>query len=104
MNGILLLVVVLIVYGSLYPWSFEARHLDANPFVLLSRSWPTRIDVSLIRDFILNVLLYIPLGITAFLSLSRKLRGWLTFLGAVSLGCALSTSVELVQLFVPHRT
>jgi len=67
MNGILLLVVVLIVYGSLYPWNFEARQLDANPFVLLFNSWPTRLNVSLIRDFILNVLLYIPLGITAFL-------------------------------------
>ena len=104
MNGILLLVVVLIVYGSLYPWNFEARQLDANPFVLLFNSWPTRLNVSLIRDFILNVLLYIPLGITAFLSFGRKLRGWLAVLGAVLLGYALSTSVELVQLFVPHRT
>jgi VanZ family protein len=104
MNGILLLVVVLIVYGSLYPWTFVARHLNANPFVVLLNSWPTRVDVSLIKDFILNVLLYIPLGVTGFLSFSRKLRVWLAILGAVLLGCALSTSVELVQLFVPHRT
>src|ERR1700730_16788394 len=54
-----------IVYGSLYPWHFYARELPANPVWIRWQSWP---------DIAVNVLLYAPLGMFGFLSMSGKHR------------------------------
>ena len=41
MYRILLLVIALIVYGSLYPWDFHPAQLAASPLWILLHSWPT---------------------------------------------------------------
>ncbi len=102
MPGLLLLVVGLIVYGSLYPWQFDfGRHVNA--WRLLLDSWPGTFTRYVARDIALNVLLYVPLGVTAFLALRRK-RRWTAVAASVALGAALSCGMELLQAYDDHRT
>jgi len=100
--GLLLLVVALIVYGSLYPWQFDfGRHVD--PLALLLHSWPRTFTRYVARDIAVNVLLYVPLGATALLAFRRKWR-WAAMPAAVALGFVLSGSMELLQAFDDRRT
>jgi VanZ family protein len=103
MYRILILTVVLIVYGSLYPWDFHSRQVSASPLLVLIASWPARLSVNLLRDAILNVLLYIPLGAAAFLALARKWGVAIGIAGALLIGFALSMSVEIAQQFDRQR-
>ena len=64
---VLLIVIALIVYGSLYPWDFHSAQLAANPLWVLIHSWPTAIDRFLFRDIAVNLLLYMPVGVFGFL-------------------------------------
>jgi VanZ family protein len=98
LKRILLIVIVLIVYGSLYPWNFYARQLPANPLWMLLHSWPARQDLDP-RDAAINVLLYMPLGMFAFLALDHRQRLLLRWIGPLLLGLVLSSCIEMVQLF-----
>ena len=40
MYRLLLLVIALIVYGSLYPWHFDFDRSGANPLWVLLHAWP----------------------------------------------------------------
>ena len=57
--------------------------------------------VRLDRDFVLNLLMLVPLGIG--LGLWRRASGWRTALEALLLGFATSTTLELTQLAMPYR-
>ena len=104
MFGILIAVILLIVYGSLYPWVFEARHLAASPLHILLHSWNVNIyDRRLLFDMAVNVAVYVPLGMSANLAFRRfKSIAW-EFLAPVALGALLSASMEMLQLYTPHR-
>jgi VanZ family protein len=88
-------IVVLIVYGSLYPFQFNSRPGTIGPvaYFLATR------DYAMGRgDLISNVLLYLPLGIfsaAAFCRLSRVS----SVLAATLLGLILSTAIELTQFY-----
>ena len=103
MKRILLLVIVLILYGSFYPWQFRARDLPASPIWILLHSWPSRFDRFAGRDMVVNLVLYIPFGVFCFLSMNRDrprvLRSIVTVLGAA----LLSACVEMAQLFYVTR-
>ena len=103
MKRILLLVTILILYGSLYPWQFHAKTLRAGPVWMLLHAWPIPFHRTDAVDAAINVPLYVPFGIFCFLAMSdawpRALRASLTLLGAVTL----STCVELAQLFDSGR-
>ena len=101
MRRILLLAIALIVYGSLFPWRF---HFVAgiHPIDTLWRSWPARFDLWTLRDAILNIVLYIPLGFTAAASLRRAPKAAAFLLASLS-GFALSAAMELLQIYVPGR-
>jgi glycopeptide antibiotics resistance protein len=90
------LVVALIVYGSLYPWRFEARELDGNPLWILANAWAGSFNRYLPRDLLVNVALYAPLGMTGRLAFGGYLR-------PIAIGVALSAALEMLQLFVPGR-
>jgi VanZ family protein len=101
-------VVALILYGSFYPWRFHATALPANPLWILLHSWPDTFDRFFYRDAVVNFTLYSPFGVFCCLSFSfvpasdartRLLRGVATILAAV----ALSSSIEMTQLFEPQR-
>ena len=70
--------------------------LTLNPFYL---SWPERIAISFQSNFqnlIANILLFIPMGYFFRLTVNRR--------GAFLFGATVSTSIELIQLFLPART
>jgi VanZ family protein len=94
--GIFLAVIALIVYGSLYPWHFAAKVLPGNPLWLLFHSWGAATGRRFVADEIVNIALYIPLGMSGYLALRNV---WLPVLvGAVFSGC-----IEMTQLFTPNR-
>jgi VanZ family protein len=73
------------------------RHLPANPLWILWHARDLRVTRWSIRDVVVNIALYAPLGMSGYLALRRSV--WLPVL----LGFLLSVSMELVQLFVPGR-
>jgi len=104
---ILLIVCLLIVYGSLYPFQFHHTALPAGPLWVLLHSWPTHIDRFLVRDVIVNIAIYVPLGTFGFVALAER-RG-ATRLGRAAgavllLALGLSASMEMVQLFDAARS
>jgi VanZ family protein len=103
MKRILLLVVVMTLYGSFYPWQFHARDLPASPIWILLHCWPAVFDRFAGRDAVVNLVLYVPFGVFCFLSMnesrSRVLRSTVTVLAAA----LLSASIEMAQLFDVSR-
>jgi VanZ family protein len=95
---LLLLVVLLILYGSLYPFQFDFDRTLESPVWILLHSWPARFDRFTFRDAAANVLFYAPLGFTAVLAFGR--RWW----AALLLGAGLSTCVEMLQVYDSTRT
>jgi glycopeptide antibiotics resistance protein len=96
--AILITVVILIVYGSLYPWIFVDRALLGGPFYILLHSWNVEFSRRFVFDVAVNVAIYIPLGMSGYLAF-RRFR----FLGPIILATLLSTSIEIAQLFTPYR-
>jgi VanZ family protein len=101
-TGFLLLVVALIVYGSLYPFAFDF-HRAANPLTVLLHSWPASFDRFVLRDAVINLLLYAPLGVAAFLAALRRHSRAAALGAAVLLGMALSSCLEVLQVYDAQR-
>lgn len=100
----LVAIILLIVYGSLYPWRFEMRQFSDSPIRILLSVWPPQLDHFFIRDVIVNIALYVPLGIAAHFAFRKWQLTFFDLYGPVLLGLLLSTSVELTQLYEPLRT
>lgn len=97
---LLLGMVALIAYGSLYPFTFKPEAFDGGPFEALRQlSW-ARAGRS---DRIANVLLYLPLGFCLLLWLGARLGRKSAALVAVALGSLLSLSIEIAQVYVSPR-
>jgi VanZ family protein len=93
-----------VVYGSLYPWHFEPHHLATSPLWVLLHSWERGTPTPyFIRDVVVNIALYIPVGMSAYFVFRRPHNIWFGLLLPVLFGGMLSTSVELLQLFIPER-
>ena len=92
MRRLLIVTILLILYGSFYPWHFA--HLAGRPFLL-------PVSFSDKRDLLLNFWLYAPVGALAFWVFARA--GALRWIIPFCLGLGLSTFVELLQPFAPGR-
>ena len=103
MAGILIAVVALIVYGSLYPWTFRVPEGVGNPFLVLAVAWDAGFDRRFIADVVINLALYVPLGMSGYLAFRRWRPGWLRVAGPVLLGAAVSVCVEMAQIYAPGR-
>ncbi|MGO9228289.1 MAG: VanZ family protein [Bryobacteraceae bacterium] len=101
MRRLLLLVVAIVVYGSLYPWHFVFAGRP-EPVPVLLHSWPTVWDRFVLRDVVINVLLYVPVGAVACLAWRPR---WprAAALAATVFAFTLSLSMELLQNYVPSR-
>jgi VanZ family protein len=101
---LLIIVIAFIVYGSLYPFHFDFDRIETNPLLHLLHAWPAKIDKFAWRDAGVNLLLYFPLGVTAFLAMARRLPRAVAALTTMLLGLGLSASIEMLQIFDASRT
>jgi VanZ family protein len=97
---LLLGVVLLIMYGSLYPFHFKTNAIQGGFWQALDQlSWARAGR----GDRVSNVLLYLPLGFCLFLSLNRRYRRRISLLLATVLGAVLSLAMEIAQVYVSVR-
>jgi VanZ family protein len=95
----LIVYAVLLIYGSLSPWS-GWRSLGADPFAFLGAPWPAYVTGF---DLALNVLAYVPLGLLLALALHPQPRGLPAILAAIAAATCLSVLIETVQNYLPAR-
>jgi VanZ family protein len=103
LSRIFVATICLIIYGSLYPWHFHARELTSNPAWIMLHSWPSQLGAPQVKDIAINILLYTPLGLFGFLSLSPTRRKALAVAVPVAIGCTLSFGIEILQFFDAGR-
>jgi VanZ family protein len=83
---------------------FEVRHLPANPLYILLHSWGANLrNRRFLFDVAVNIAIYIPLGMSAYLAMRRFKSRALEIVVPVVLGTLLSATMEMAQLFTPHR-
>ena len=92
-------VIVIIIYGSLFPFQFHHNSGSSGPLRALIDTWRTPTGRG---DLIANLLLYFPLGLFAVQSL-RRMPTATRLLAVVFAGSALSVSMELTQFYVVGR-
>ncbi len=93
-------VVITILIVCLYPFRFAVRHGHIDAVSALVGSW---VRPPFAIDFILNIALYIPLGVFGALSSWRSRCPWKR-VGVVTFGGALlSIAIELTQYFDASR-
>ncbi len=91
MRSVFLLVCLLIVYGSLFPFDF--RPMGSDAWGQLLASWHAR---PIRSDILSNIVLFLPFGYFGVLAWGR--RWWL-----VGLALALALGLQLLQLYLPSR-
>lgn len=97
---LLLGVIALICYGSLYPFNFNFDgSYPTLKAALLQLSWARAGRADRVR----NVLLYVPLGFCLMLMLRNRLGFGLAALISTLLGAALSICIELAQVYLTIR-
>lgn len=97
---LLIVVLALIAYGSLYPFNFKADAIEGGVLEAFRQlSWARAGR----GDRISNVLLYLPLGFCLFLWLELRLGRLPSMLVAMTLGTLLSLSIEIAQVYVSTR-
>ncbi len=93
-------VVALIAYGSLYPFNFKPDAIEGGVFNALGQlSWARAGR----GDRIANVLLYLPLGFCLFLLLHTRLRRMPALVLATLTGSLFSLGIEVAQVYVSIR-
>jgi VanZ family protein len=97
---LLLVVLALIVYGSLYPFNFEPDAVEGGVVEAFRQlSWQRAGR----GDRISNVLLYLPLGFCLFLWLEARWHRATSMVVTTVLGTLLSLSIEIAQGYVSTR-
>lgn len=97
---LLLVVVALIAYGSLYPFNFKPDAVDGGVLrAFMQLSWQRAGR----GDRISNVLLYLPLGFCLFLLLAARFKRAAALALAAVLGALLSLTIEAAQAYISPR-
>lgn len=96
---LLLAYVLLLVYGSLHPFS-GWRDQGAGAYTYLAGGLPRYITAF---DLVTNFAAYLPLGFFALLAFHPHLRGARALIAAGFAGCALSLNLEALQTYLPSR-
>jgi VanZ family protein len=97
---ILLITILLLIYGSLFPFRFHAVPPESAWTMLYS--WPA-IDRFEVRDIAINVLIYLPIGLFGALWLDKGRPRATTPALTILLALALSMSMELLQVYDDSR-
>jgi len=99
---LLLFWIVLILYGSFFPFHFRFHHIADYTLFAVLHAWPAHLDRFVTRDLFVNVTLYVPLGV--FWQLARERDGHRNPVVPVVGGFFLSSFVEVGQLLTQTRT
>jgi VanZ family protein len=94
------IIVAVILYGSLYPFTFYQPEGGVGPLQRLLQSWaetPGR------GDFVANIFLYLPLGFFLSLAVAGSGRTLPRILLVTLVGGLLSTTMELAQYYIAER-
>jgi VanZ family protein len=94
------LMVLFIIYGSLYPFAFHHPAGGSGPVATLIASWSQRPGRG---DFLANILFYIPLGYFATLAICRDISVPVRAGLALLLGTTLTIAMELTQYYDAGR-
>jgi VanZ family protein len=100
---ILLIVIALIIYGSLYPFQLRAPVSPNGPVWMFFHAWPNKLGHGDIGDTVVNLLVYLPVGMFGFLALERQGERRLRWILPVLLSFTLSCSMEFLQIFDTTR-
>jgi len=90
---------LIVLYGSLYPFRFEASHHTAGALRALLATWRS-LDSR--GDLLANILLYVPLGFFSTQALGHRPRSLRVLLVAFP-AFLLSFTIELLQQYDVHR-
>ena len=93
-------VVIVILFLCLSPFRFSIRHGNINAIGALVGSWAKPLQPI---DFVLNIALYMPLGVFGALSSPRRQRPWRGVAIITAGGALLSIAIELAQYFDAAR-
>ncbi len=102
MRLIWIIVIVLIGYGSLYPFNFDlSRQLPQDLLAWLG-NWEQR---TIRSDLIANILLFIPFGFIGALNIQQDNRKYpiLSALCLILIGVGYALLLQLLQFFLPSR-
>jgi VanZ family protein len=88
-----------ILYGSLFPFHFQALVVPSGPLTALLSTWSIPGDRG---DYVSNLLLYLPFGFFSVRALRMHSR-WASAALITLTGFALSMCIELVQFYIPGR-
>jgi len=91
---------VLIIYGTLFPFSFQA---DAHADGILALFVNSLSDRPGGGDLISNIVLFLPFGFFGIQALSARIPTFLSIVLVFSLGAATSLGVEIAQYFMTMR-
>jgi VanZ family protein len=94
------IIVAVIVYGSLYPFTFRQPEGGTGPLRNLLESWA---DPPHRGDFVANVFLYVPLGFFGSLACSGHGRALSRITLVTLAGSVLSLAMELAQYYLAER-
>ena len=95
-----MIVTVLIVYGSLFPFNFQAYDLSRTTFDLFLQSWQDR---SSWGDLLSNIALFVPFGVAGMLSTRNFRFASLNVLLVLASGLILAIGLQSAQLYLPGR-
>lgn len=97
---LLALTCTLIIYGTLYSFNFSASPYQGDTFSVLMTSLESRPGHG---DILSNVVLFLPFGFFSMQCLMLKSPRLIRLLLVVTLGTALSLTIECVQIYLPSR-
>jgi VanZ family protein len=94
------IIVAVIIYGSLYPFTFRQPEDGVGPLRTLIKSWA---EMPHRGDFVANIFFYLPFGFFASLAVAGSNRSVPRVLLVILAGGLLSTAMELTQYYVEGR-
>jgi VanZ family protein len=103
MRRIFYLTCVLIAFGSLYPFHFEMRAFPGGLPGKFLASLHVPIDRSYLKDVLVNLLVYIPVGFFFVLDTRQGRSKWTRVAQTALAGMVLSACMESLQYLFPPR-
>jgi VanZ family protein len=101
--GLLATIVALILYVTLSPFDFSFGGAPGSALTHLLHSWPHRTGWAFARDAVLNVALFLPLGVAGCVTYAHHWNRRTAVVFAVTHGFVLSLGIELLQHYEAVR-